>query len=127
MMIRSLSGIVAGLIVGVVIYEALLAGAGILVSDFGLSGPLAGEPVTGASGVIALALIHALAAGLASAMATAIAGRHIGAICGMAWLVPVFLLGSVSAMSQLLWGGLAIACLIGALLGSRLAMLAERP
>lgn len=125
MVIRFLSAIVAGLAIGMVLSEALIAGAGLLLPEFSLSGLIIGEFTSDQNAAGVLVVVYGLAATLSATMAAAVAGRLAGQLCGMLWLAPIFLLGSLSAMSDLLWASLAIACLIGALAGTRVALLIE--
>ncbi len=127
MIVRCLSGIVAGLVISVVLYEALMTGAGVYISNDGRSALLIGEVTSERGTTVILVLIHALAVGLGAAMATALAGPSCGGLCGLLWLAPIFLIGSLSPMSDLLWGSLAIACLVGTLFGMRLALLVDQP
>lgn len=127
MVIRFLSGIVAGLTIGVVIHEALIAGAGVLVPGLNLSSLLIGAIEPDRTHGAVLVGIFALATGLGATMAAAVAGRFAGWVCGSLWLVPTFLLGSLSGMGNLLWGSLAIACLLGTLAGTRVVMMMDRP
>ncbi len=120
--VRFLSGIVAGLAIGLVISEALIAGAGLLLPEFDLATRFTGQGAPERMDFVVTALVYALAAGLGATMAAAIAGPTAGGLCGMMWLVPFFLLGSLSNGGELLSATMAIAGLGGTLLGIRLAV-----
>jgi hypothetical protein len=123
--VRFLAGLTAGLVVGLIVFEALLAGSELLTPTTEIGPALAqGEGLP--PGLIACLLAFWLLATTASAsLATAITGWSIaGWLTGLCWLVTIILVAGLGGLTDLAIAAAIVAGITGTAIGIRLAQIA---
>ncbi len=122
MLVRFLAGLVAGLLVGVVLFEAMLAALQWLTLEIDVDASLAkGNGLESLPAAI-LTGFWALAATASAAMAAAVARLSLaGWVAGALWCVPALLVAGLGGLSDLAVSLAILACIGGTLAGSRLA------
>jgi len=125
MLVRFLTGLVGGLLVGVVLFEALLAGLQFLTPEIDINASLALGRGLASLPTVALTGFWALAATASAAMAAALARLSLaGWVAGALWCVPALLIAGLGGLSDLATSGAIAACIAGTLAGSRTARMA---
>ncbi|MFU8831399.1 MAG: hypothetical protein ACNA7J_04495 [Wenzhouxiangella sp.] len=126
MVMRFLAGLVAGLLVGYVLFEALLSGFQLLTPDTDINANLAQGKGLANLPAVALTSFWGLAATVSAAMATAIARLNLaGWLAGALWCVSALFVTGLGGLNDLAVAAAVVVCLAGAVLGNRAARLAS--
>jgi hypothetical protein len=126
-LVRFLSGLAAGLVISIVLSEAMLAGTDLLALDLQISSRLSAGVGLTTAGVFVVLLIWLLATTCGTAMATAVTRCQTGGwLMAVMWLLSLALIARLGGLSDLVQALAIVTWLIGALLGIRLAMLSTR-
>jgi hypothetical protein len=124
--VRFLAGLAAGLMVGLIVFEALLAGAELLTPATPIGPALArGEGLSPAltSTVLAFWLLAATAS---ATLATAMTGWSVtGWLAGLCWMVTITLVAGLGGLSDLALAAAMVAGIAGTAIGNRLAHMAD--
>ncbi len=126
MIMRFLAALVAGLLVGGVVFEALLTGFQLLTPDTDINASLTRGQGLAYLPAVALTIFWGLAATVSAAMAAAIARLSLaGWLAGALWCVPALLVTGLGGLNDLAVSAAVVVCVAGAVLGNRAARLAS--
>ena len=124
--VRFLAGLAAGLVVGLIVFEALLAGFELLTPTTEIGPALAQGEGLSLNLIASLLAFWLLAATASASLATAITGWSVtGWLAGLCWLVTITLVAGLGGLTDLTIATAIVAGTAGTAIGIRLAQIAD--